>query len=80
MSSIAQKLLSILTPSERRQAIVLLGLMLVGMVLETLGVGLVIPALALLTQPDTVSIGLCSLRFLGVSASPRTSRWSSREC
>ena len=30
----------------------LLGLMLIGMVLETLGVGLVIPAIALLTQPD----------------------------
>jgi ABC-type multidrug transport system fused ATPase/permease subunit len=31
---------------------VLLGLMIIGMVLETLGVGLVIPALALLTQQD----------------------------
>lgn len=53
--STAHKLLSILTPSERRQALVLLGLMLVGMVLETLGVGLVIPALTLLTQPDIAS-------------------------
>ena len=50
-SSAAHKLLSILTPPERRQALVLLGLMLVGMVLETLGVGLVIPALTLLTRP-----------------------------
>ncbi len=41
-----------LTHVERRSAIVLLGLMLVGMMLETLGVGLVIPALALLTQSD----------------------------
>ena len=53
MPSAAHKLLSILTPPERRQALALLGLMLVGMVLETLGVGLVIPALALLTQPAT---------------------------
>ncbi len=55
MSSTANKLLSILTRSERRQAFVLLGLMLVGMVMETLGVGLVIPALSLLTQPDIAS-------------------------
>lgn len=41
--------------SERRSAVLLLGLMLMGMVLETLGVGLVIPALALLTQRDFVS-------------------------
>ena len=54
LSSTANKLFSILTPPERRQALVLLGLMLVGMVMETLGVGLVIPALALLTQPEIV--------------------------
>jgi ABC-type multidrug transport system fused ATPase/permease subunit len=41
-----------LTPSQRRSAGFLLMLMLVGMLLETLGVGLVIPALALLTQHD----------------------------
>lgn len=33
----------------------LLGLMLVGMILETLGVGLVIPVLALMTQPDIIA-------------------------
>jgi ABC-type multidrug transport system fused ATPase/permease subunit len=38
--------------AERRDAIVLLGLMFVGMVLETLGVGVVIPALAFMTQAD----------------------------
>ena len=48
----ASNLWHLLTPSERRSAIMLLGLMLVGMALETLGVGLVIPAIALLTQPD----------------------------
>ncbi len=41
-----------LTQREQRNAIVLLGLMLIGMMLETLGVSLVIPALALLTQGD----------------------------
>ena len=50
--SITRKIWSLITPAERRSAVILLGLMLIGMVLETLGVGLVIPALALLTQPD----------------------------
>lgn len=47
-----QKLWHLLTPDQRRAAIILLCLMLIGMVLETLGVGLVIPALALMTQSD----------------------------
>ena len=49
---VAHKIWSLLTSAERRSALALLGLMLIGMVLETLGVGLVIPALALLTQSD----------------------------
>ena len=51
--STAHKIWSLLTSAERRSAVALLGLMLIGMVLETLGVGLVIPALALLTQHDS---------------------------
>jgi ABC-type multidrug transport system fused ATPase/permease subunit len=47
-----QKIWALLTPTERHSMLVLLGLMLIGMLLETLGVGLVIPALALLTQQD----------------------------
>lgn len=50
--STTQKIWGLLTPAERRNAVVLLGLMIIGMLLETLGVGLVIPALALLTQTD----------------------------
>lgn len=50
----SQKLWRILTLHQRRSAIVLLGLMLIGMVLETLGIALVIPALALMTQSDLV--------------------------
>ena len=50
--STTQKIWGLLTAVERRDAVVLLGLMIIGMVLETLGVGLVIPALALLTQSD----------------------------
>jgi len=49
---IANKIWSMLTHREQRNSIVLLGLMLIGMILETLGVSLVIPALALLTQGD----------------------------
>ena len=41
-------------PEQRRAAIVLLGLMLVGMILETLGIGLVIPAIALMTKRELV--------------------------
>ena len=50
--STAHKIWGLLTHAERRSAIVLLCLMLTGMVLETLGVSLVIPAIALLTQND----------------------------
>jgi ABC-type multidrug transport system fused ATPase/permease subunit len=49
---IANRIWSMLTHREQGNAIVLLGLMLIGMMLETLGVSLVIPALALLTQGD----------------------------
>jgi ABC-type multidrug transport system fused ATPase/permease subunit len=46
------KMLSLLTFPERRAAAVLVGLMFVGMLLEALGVGLVIPAIALMTQSN----------------------------
>lgn len=48
----ARKIWGLLTSEERRNAVVLLGLMFVGMILETLGVGLVIPVIALLTKSD----------------------------
>lgn len=47
-----RKIWGILAPRERMQSIAIFFLMLVGMVLETLGIGLVIPALALMTQSD----------------------------
>jgi hypothetical protein len=50
--STAHKIWGLLTSSERRSAVMLLGLMFIGMLLETLGVGLVIPAIVLLTQAD----------------------------
>jgi ABC-type multidrug transport system fused ATPase/permease subunit len=45
----------ILLPAQRTAALLLLALMLVGMVLETLGIGLIIPALTLMTQGDAMS-------------------------
>lgn len=48
--STLRKIRALLTPAESRSALMLLLLMLVGMFLETLGIGLVIPAIALLTQ------------------------------
>ena len=48
----AKKVWQLLNPREHRAALAQLGLMLIGMVLETLGIGLVIPALTLMTQSD----------------------------
>jgi ABC-type multidrug transport system fused ATPase/permease subunit len=47
-----RKVWQMLTAEQKRGAAVLFALMLGGMVLETLGVGLVVPALALVTQND----------------------------
>lgn len=48
----ARKIYAILTPAERKAALVLLVLMTVGAGLETLGLGLVVPAIAVLMQRD----------------------------
>jgi ABC-type multidrug transport system fused ATPase/permease subunit len=47
-----RKLWHLLMPEQRRAAIAMLGLLSIGMALETLGVGMVIPALALMTGSD----------------------------
>lgn len=49
------KIHALLTPAERRSAMVLLALMMVGMLLETLGIGLIIPAITLMMQGDLVA-------------------------
>jgi ABC-type multidrug transport system fused ATPase/permease subunit len=51
-SSAAPKLWHILIPAQQRGLLVLLVLSILGMLMETLGVGMVIPALAVMTQPD----------------------------
>ncbi|MDP1636457.1 MAG: ABC transporter ATP-binding protein, partial [Gallionellaceae bacterium] len=57
------KLWAILSFNQRRRALGILALMLVGMILETLSVGLVIPALALITNPEFL------LKFPAIHAS-----------
>jgi ABC-type multidrug transport system fused ATPase/permease subunit len=52
MVQLLRQILSLLNRSERRQAAWLLVLMLVGMVLETLGVGLAIPVATILMQEN----------------------------
>jgi ABC-type multidrug transport system fused ATPase/permease subunit len=62
------KIWSILTASERARAIGLMGLMLVSMILEMLGIGLVVPALAAMSsdQPATPSPAVAQwLAWLG---------------
>ena len=53
--STALKIWSLLTSVERRSAVALLGLMFIGMALEMLGIGLVIPVISLLMQDDLVT-------------------------
>lgn len=51
MRSPLQKIAAILSPAELRAASVLFVMMLLGMVCETLGVGLIVPVLSLITDP-----------------------------
>ena len=44
-----------LSPAQHRSAIILLGLMVIGMVMETLGISLIIPIIALMTKGDLSS-------------------------
>ena len=48
----SRKYWDLLIPEQRRAGALVLGMMVIGMVLETLGIGLVIPTLALMTQSD----------------------------
>jgi ATP-binding cassette, subfamily B, bacterial PglK len=50
----ARKLWRLMLPAERRGLVLLMGPMFIGMAFETLGIGLIVPLLALFTQPDYV--------------------------
>ena len=52
--NLARKVFLMLSPTQRRAAIVLLGWMVGGTVLEMMGIGLVVPLLALMTRPDAL--------------------------
>jgi ABC-type multidrug transport system fused ATPase/permease subunit len=64
-SSLVRKIWSVLSTSEQRSAVLLLGLMLAGMALETLGIGLVVPAIGVLTNPDLLSNHPALSAFIG---------------
>lgn len=68
--SIVKKIWHLLTPKERRGTVVLLMLICIGVFLETLGVGLVIPAIALLTQADLGEKYSALARFFEMLGNP----------
>ena len=67
----ALKIWHLLTPLERKSAVMLFILMFIGMGLETFGVGLVIPAVALLTQADYATKFPAIQPFLQALGHPR---------
>lgn len=50
-----KKIWSFLLPKEQKKSFILLFLMLIGIILETVGIGLIVPALALFTQKNIAS-------------------------
>lgn len=72
--TVFRKLWYLLDADQRRSAMAMVVLMLIGMVLETLGVGLVIPALALMTQADVASKYPGLAPFLAVLENPSHER------
>ena len=70
MTNVFRKLGAILDRAEKREVAILLVLMLVGMILETLGVGLVVPVLALITDPAMVSRYPATERLVAIVGNP----------
>ena len=68
--SAARKVFAVLDPDQRRAAGGLFLLMLVGMVFETLGIGLVVPAMALLVQDDLAAHSPAVAGLLGFLGHP----------
>jgi ABC-type multidrug transport system fused ATPase/permease subunit len=65
------KLVSLFSPHQRREAFVLVLLMVGGMVMETLGVGMVVPAMVLLTQQDLAARFPEAARAIGIAGLDR---------
>ena len=77
--SVAHKVLAVLDPDQRRAAGGLFLLMLVGMAFETLGVGLVVPAMAVLMQDDPAARSphvASVLRLLGEPSQAALVAWA----
>ena len=52
--TIALKILSVLSPLERRNVTLLLVLMFIGMLFEILSVGIILPVIAIIMQEDLI--------------------------
>jgi ABC-type multidrug transport system fused ATPase/permease subunit len=63
----AEKLWRLLTPDQRRGAVALLALMLLGTFLEMLGVGLIIPVLAFMSQSGPLAQSQAAAIFSGLA-------------
>ena len=50
-----QKIIKIISPSQRSYSFYLMWLMLVGMILETIGIGVIMPALSLMSENNDIS-------------------------
>src|SRR5688572_27568065 len=68
--STGRKIWAMLTPPERRQGLAVAILMVIGMALETLGVGLFLPALAVLTTTDFAGAYPSMVPFLEAIGNP----------
>ena len=64
------KIYNIIGLAEQRRILILFILMLIGMLLETLGIGLVIPAIALMMQDDLVGNYPVILPILNMMGNP----------
>ena len=53
--NIFQKIVKIISPSQRRRSLYLMWLMLIGMILETAGIGVIMPALSLMTENNDIA-------------------------
>ncbi len=73
-----KQLTRILAPSEKRSMLILALLMVIGMLLEVMGVGMVIPAIAIITTPD-ISVSYPALKpivtYLGSPSQGRLVVW-----
>jgi ATP-binding cassette, subfamily B, bacterial PglK len=70
VNQIARDLWGILTHRQRVRACVLLALMFLGMLLEMFGVGLIVPALAMITRPDFGAAGSTAGNLLEALGNP----------